>query len=108
MFTLNNDILIEESAKELGLTAKDAELALDSYGDEFLNERTIIKLDKSAKLAQLTSRVAIIIAKEKNDPDYKKLERANRIRRTLKAKLIDKYSAQAVARARKILANSGK
>jgi hypothetical protein len=67
---------------------------------EALNERNIIKLDKKAKLNQFASRSATIIAREKNDPLYKKMAFHRRKFLEFRDLIRKKYGAKAIQRAR--------
>jgi hypothetical protein len=97
--TIEGDRKLQEAAVELGFISEaDATL---------LNERNIIKMDKHAKKNRLITKSVMVIAREKNDPDYKKLEFYNAKRMFFKRKLIKKYKAPAKARAAQILRGGG-
>lgn len=61
----------------------------------FITERTIIKFDKHAKRAQLFEIAVQAVAREKNDPLYKKLETVYKMERIIKSKLRKRYHTQA-------------
>ena len=74
--------------------------------ESYLNERTIVKLDKGAKRKQLIKVASLTIAKEKKDPLYKKLMTVWKMERALEAKIYAKYEAQSKQRANKYLKNA--
>ena len=67
---------------------------------EVLLEKSIVRLDKKARLSKAHSMAVFTIAKEKNDRDYKKLVTLWRMERILEQKLYKKYSSQALTRAK--------
>lgn len=62
--------------------------------------KTKIQLDKKARFAQLFEISVLGCAKAKNDPDYIKLEKAQKLRRKYKKRLRMKYKGQALKRAK--------
>ena len=73
-----------------------------------LLERTIVRLDKHAKLSKARKMAVFTIAKEKNDPRYKKLVKVWRMERYLELELEKKYGNEASRRAKKIVAAAAK
>lgn len=65
-----------------------------------LSERSIVRLDKYAKLNRYESQAVLAIAREKNDRDFKKLLTIWKMRKFLLNKLNKKYGPQAKTRAR--------
>lgn len=76
------------------------ELEIPSSSLENLNERTIVKIDKKARLSQFAARSATIIAREKNDPLYKKMSFHRRKFLELREMIRTKYASKAIQRAR--------
>ena len=99
--------LITEAAMLDALTEEELEAFLESSSDvnamlrqEVLMEKSIVRLDKKAKLSRAHKMAIFTMAKEKNDRDYKKLITIWRMERVLEAKLFKKYSNQAMTRAK--------
>lgn len=74
----------------------------------FLTEKTIVKFDKNAKKAQLYEIAVAAVAKEHNDPLFKKLTTVYKMERILKAKLRKKYHAEATKKVKEYLARAKK
>lgn len=74
--------------------------------EDMLSEKNIIKvkLDRATRTNIMFNRSVLYTAKEKNDPDYKKLVKIWKLRRKLTNKLMTKYKSAAQARARKLVA----
>jgi len=81
------------------------ELMEDDDEKLFLSELTAstTKVTKRTKLKQQAGVQALRIAKEKNDPLYKKYKRYNTMRLEIKKKLMDKYSRKGMQYVRKNL-----
>lgn len=99
--------LITEAAMLDALTEEELDAFLESSSDvnamlrqEVLMEKSIVRLDKKAKLSRAHKMAIFTMAKEKNDRDYKKLITIWRMERVLEAKLYKKYSNQAMTRAK--------
>lgn len=73
---------------------------------ESLRSKSRIIRSKHEKFAALVGSTAAMIARKKNDPLAKKLQKINAIRRTLKTKIKAKYSKQAVSLAKQVLRKS--
>ena len=69
-----------------------------------VTEKTIVRLDKRAKLSRAFQTAVFTIAREKKDPLMKKLLTVWRMERTLEAKLMKKYHAEAMKRAKSSVA----
>ena len=80
----------------------ESDIAID---EGFFTERTIVKFDKNARLSQLRRVAALALAKQANDPLYKKLNKVWKMERALEAKIYSKYRSKADQRARKLYAN---
>lgn len=66
--------------------------------EQFLSERTIVKFDKKARYAQLHKTAVLAIAKEKNDPKFRKLRTLWKLEAVLEKQLNKQYGSQANAR----------
>lgn len=69
----------------------------------YLTERSIVKLDKHAKRAQLHEVAVIACARANNDPLLRKYNYACKLKRVILAKLRKKYDAQARIKTREYL-----
>lgn len=100
MDTLSNDELSTflESNTEIN----------SAISDNVLLEKTIVRLDKHAKLSKARKMATFTIAKEKNDPRFKKLLKVWKMERYLEAELDKKYGNEAMKRAKKTVANAQK
>lgn len=74
--------------------------------DEVLVERTIVRLDKTARINQAHKVAVFTVAREKNDPMFKKLLTVWRMERFLEDKLVKKYGNEGMRRARKSVTKS--
>lgn len=106
---INEAILLE------GLTKEELQTFLESshecntaVEEEILEERSIVKLDKKAKLSKATKTAIYTIAKEKKDPLFKKLITLWKMERIIEKKLEKKYKGPAAQRAKKQIAASSK
>lgn len=79
-----------------------------ALSEEVLLERTIVKLDKKAKLNKAQKMAIFQIAKEKKDPKFKKLLTIWRIERHLEEYLEQRYGNEALRRAKKTAMNAKK
>lgn len=79
-----------------------------ALSDDIVMERTIVRLDKKAKLSRAHKMAIFTIAKEKKDPKFKKLVFVLKMRRKLEADLEKKYGAAALSRAKKVVAQQQK
>ena len=78
----------------------------DAIANNILMEKTIVRLDKKAKLSKATKMAVFTIAKEKNDPKFKKLLTVWKMERYLEAYLEKKYGNEAARRAKKAISDS--
>ena len=76
--------------------------------EQVLLEKSIVRLDKKARLNRATKQAVYQIAAEKNDPKFKKLLNVWRLERLFKKYLFDKYSTMAMSRAKKAIAKAKK
>ena len=80
----------------------------DAINNNILMEKTIVRLDKKAKLSKARKMAVFTIAKEKNDPKFKKLLTVWKMERFLEDYLDKKYGNEASRRAKKAVSNSAK
>ena len=73
-----------------------------------LLEKTIVRLDKKARLQNYYKAAIFTIAKEKNDRDFKKLMTVWKTERVLEAKLEKKYKNEAMRRAKQAMKDAKK
>jgi len=103
LYSNNTNPELESTATKKGnkliLEAMD-EFDIPASSLETLNERNIMKLDKKAKLNQFSMRSATIIAREKNDPLYKKMSFYRRKFLEYRELIRKKYGTKAIQRAK--------
>ena len=98
--TLSND--------EIAECLEDSSDINTALAENVLMEKTIVRLDKKAKLAKAEKMAIFTIAQEKNDPKFKKLKFLWRTERKLEDELGKKYGNEAKRRAKKAVQNAGK
>lgn len=101
---LADELKTESDYKEF-VESVDYDIAI---AEGFYTERTIVKFDKTARLAQLYEVALASIARAKRDRDYRKLETVYAMERRLKAKLRKKYGPQAEKKAKEYLQRAKK
>ena len=80
--------LLTQSAMELGL--------LDENGQELVNEeKSIVKLSKSAKEKALVKRSVLVVARQSNDSLFKEYEKLMKLRKKIVDKMNKKYESKA-------------
>jgi hypothetical protein len=99
------DIMSSEEIEEFVSNPSDTAKAVT---ESVLLERSIVRLDKKAKLENLYKTAIFTIAKEKNDRDFAKLVKVWKSERFLEAKLEKKYGRQAMQRAKEAMRNKKK
>jgi hypothetical protein len=108
--TKESTALIMEAALSEVLSPEELEAFLESHTevtnalhDEVLLEKSIVRLDKQAKLTRAQKVAVFTIAKEKNDPLFKKLLTVWRMERFLESQLLKKYGNEGMRRAKKAM-----
>lgn len=86
------------------LVASKEDYNLLTKDTDILTERSIVKLDKKAKLSRAFKAAVFTIAREKKDRDFKKLLTLWRMERVLETKLIKRYKTEAAKRAKQSVA----
>ena len=101
------DALSDEEISEL---TESTEVCNDLTSMGIVTEKTIVRLDKKAKISRAYKTAVFTIAREKKDPKFKKLVTVWRMERALEAYLMKKYHAEAMKRAKVAVAklNSGR
>lgn len=99
------DVLSNSEIRELTETADVCD-ELKSLG--VVTEKTIVRLDKKAKLERAFKTAVFTIAREKKDPKFKKLLTVWKMERALEAYLLKKYQAEGLKRAKLAVARLGK
>lgn len=74
----------------------------------YLTEKTIVKMDKNARRAQLYEVALFKVAREHNDRNYWKLQTVYKMERRLKAKLRARYHNEANRKVREYLSRAKK
>jgi hypothetical protein len=98
----------EFTTDELSMFLENQTEVDDAVSNNILMEKTIVRLDKTAKLSKAKKMAIFTIAKEKNDPKFKKLLTVWKMERYLEAELEKKYGNEAGRRAKKVVADSAK
>lgn len=88
---VNEGLLLESDINEIAES-------VGLFQEKNYNKKMIIRLDKDAKMKQLYAVGINVSAASHNDPDYRKLKKVNRVRKTLRAKLRRKYHGEAMKR----------
>lgn len=91
------------SSDELEAFLENSEAIRESIDKEILLEKSIVKLDKKAKLSQAQKVAIFTVAREKKDPKFKKLWTLWKIEKKLENYLEKKYFAEGLRRAKKAL-----
>jgi len=112
---LESEALIMEAAllenlnpEELDEFISDHNEVNAAYQDEVLLEKSIVRLDRNARLSQAQKVAVFTIAKQKNDPMFRKLLTVWRMERYLEAELFKKYGNQAMRLARQTVSKASK
>lgn len=107
--------LINESLISSFLTEDEQVQLLESHSEitdlvnsDIVTEKTLVRLDKNARINQVQKVAVFTIAKEKNDPIFKKLLTVWRIERSLEKKLLGKYGNEGLRRAKKTVQSNYK
>ena len=81
--------------------------SMDAEGSS-LNEaaRNIVRLNRQTKLLNLTNRSALVMAARKGDPLFAKYAKFNKMRKAIRAQIVQKYGAKATSYARKLMTQS--
>lgn len=95
-----NEAIIADALSAYGQTLSE-DSAVDLLSEELLSERNIVKLDKYSKRALAEKKAAIVLAKEANDPAYKKLQTVYKLKHKLIDHIMNKYGAKAKIRVKK-------
>lgn len=96
------------SAEELSVFLENQSEVDAALEEGVLLEKTIVKLDKHAKLSRAYKAAIFKIAKEKGDPKFKKLLTIWKTERALEAYLEQKYGAIAMRDAKQTVRNAQK
>ena len=75
---------------------------------EFLNERSIVKMDKNSMKKRLLNQAILQAAREANDPLYKKYVKATAIRKSCRETLRQKYQAAGKTKMREYITRKNK
>lgn len=92
------DLLSNDELTEMCSSPTDCNFLVEE--NEICTEKTIVRLDKKAKLSRAFKAAVFTIAREKNDPKFRKLLTIWRMERTLENYLNKKYRSEALKRAR--------
>lgn len=94
------------SASELAAICEDSKFTDELIRSEIVTEKTIIRLDKKAKLKGATKTAVYTIARQRKDPKFKKLLTLWRMEAQIEKELYKKYHNEAMLKAKKSLSAS--
>jgi len=89
------------SADEAQAVCEDADLVGELVKNEIVTERTIVRLDKKARLSRATQSAVFAIARKHKDVKFKKLLTLWRLERQIEAYLNKRYGNEARRMAKK-------
>lgn len=95
-------IIDNTSVEELQAFLENHSEVNDAKQNEILLEKNIVRLDKMTQLKRAQKVACFTIAKERNDPQMRKLLTVWRMERFLEAALLRKYGNEALRRARAV------
>lgn len=88
--------IIQEEFDSIGLSEEEREELLEDFVKEgFLSEKVIVKLDKKSQISQATTKAAIALARQNNDPLYKLLIKAYSLKKKAIENIKKKYATKA-------------
>lgn len=96
-------ILESLSSAEIIELTENHTLCAELTTSEIVQEKSIVRLDKHARISQAQKMAVFTVAKEKNDPLMKKLITVWRMEKQLEDKLFQKYGSEALRRAKKTI-----
>lgn len=88
------------TSEEIADFVADPDATGTAVSEGVLMEKSIVRLDKKAKLQSAYKSALFVIAKENNDRDFKKLVTIWKTERALEAKIEKKYKNEAMRRAK--------
>lgn len=96
--------LMDLGSDEIQAMLEDTTDIAAAISENVVLERTIVRLDKQARLNKARKMAVFAVAKEKNDPKFKKLVTVWKWERFLETFLDKKYGNEAMRRAKKSMA----
>lgn len=92
------DILSRDELAEMVASREDVDVLVRD--NDIVTEKTIVRMDKKAKLSRAFMTAVWACARKAKDPKFKKLLTVWRMERTLEAYLVKKYRSQAMKMAK--------
>ena len=96
-----DQLIVESFIIDTGLENFSEEEILSLVDCGLLSEKSVVRLDKYAHRNRAMKKTAIIIAKERRDPMFIKLQKAYMMKKRCIAAIMKKYGNQANSRVRK-------
>lgn len=93
------------SSEEAASICEDTRFTDELIRSDIVTEKTIIKLDKKAKLKGATRTAVYTIARQRKDPKFKKLLTLWRMESQIEKELYKKYHNEALLKAKKSLSS---
>lgn len=100
--------IMDLGSDEIQAMLEDTTDVAAAISENVVLERTIVRLDKKAKQNKARKMAVFAVAKERNDPKFKKLLTVWKWERYLETYLDKKYGNEATRRAKKSLQNASK
>lgn len=97
---LESVIFENANDEEILELTENSRLVNDLIEMDAVEEKTIVRLDKQARISQTQKIAVFTIAKERNDPDFRKLMTVWRMEKNLEEKLMRKYGSEGLRRAK--------
>ena len=89
-------VLESLSSEQLESVCEDAAFSAELVKNDIVMEKTIVRMDKKARLQRALKTATFTIARRKNDSKFKKLLTIWRLERSLEAYLLKKYHNEAL------------
>lgn len=101
------EAILEDALLECGISVDDGIVSemYDLLSENLLLERSIVKLDKKAKQQLAIKKAAIVMAKENNDKNFKKLKLIYKMKKKYIDAIMNKWETKATIRVKKNKSN---
>lgn len=114
-FTPEEESLIIEAAIAEGLSLDELESFLENTSEvndairmDIVQEKTIVRLDKKARLNRAYMTSVFAVAKKKKDKKFKKLQTLWKLEKAIEKYLIKRYGNEAMRQAKKSMQNASR
>lgn len=114
-FTPEEESLVIEAAIAEGLSLDELESFLENTSEvndairmDIVQEKTIVRLDKKARLNRAYMTAVFAVAKKKKDKKFKKLQTLWKLEKAIEKYLIKRYGNEAMRQAKKSMQNASR